>query len=58
VTGGLIRQFDREDRCIPADEVKAQMDKSVSRYADARIRDFVPILAQKDAQDVLRQRSK
>jgi hypothetical protein len=30
------------------------MDEAVGRFADARIREFVPILAQKDAIEVLR----
>jgi hypothetical protein len=34
------------------------MDDAVSRYTDARIRDFVAILAQKKVQAALRQRSK
>jgi hypothetical protein len=57
VTDELIRRFDRTDPAVPADQVQAQMDDAVSQYADARIRDFVPILAQKDARAVLRQRS-
>jgi hypothetical protein len=56
VTNELIRRFDRATRPIPADEVQAQVNKAVSNYADARIRDFVPILAEKDARAVLRQR--
>jgi hypothetical protein len=57
VTDELIRRFDRTDPRVPAHEVQAQMDDAVNRYAGARIRDFVPILAQKDAKAVLRQRS-
>jgi hypothetical protein len=33
------------------------MNEAVSRYSDARIRDFVPILAERDARAVLRQRA-
>jgi hypothetical protein len=57
VTEELIRRFDRADRSIPADEVKAEMDTAVGRYSDARIRDFVPLLAEKDARAVLRRRT-
>jgi hypothetical protein len=57
VTDELVRRFDRTDPPVPASEVESQMDEAVNRYADARIRDFVPILAQKDARAVLRQRS-
>jgi len=56
VTDELIRRYDRAIRPISADEVEAQMDAAVNAYADARIRDFVPILAEKDARAVLRQR--
>jgi hypothetical protein len=56
VTDDLIRRFDRPSRSIPAQEVQAQMNEAVDRYADARIRDFVPILAEKDARAVLRRR--
>jgi hypothetical protein len=58
VTDELIRRFDREDPPVPAHAVQAQMDDAVSQYTDARIRDFVPILAQKDVKAALRQRSK
>ncbi len=32
------------------------MNTAVSAYSDARIREFVPILAEKDARTVLRRR--
>jgi hypothetical protein len=57
VTNELIRRFDRANRPIPANEVEAQMNEAISAYADARIRDFVPVLAEKDARAVLRQRA-
>jgi hypothetical protein len=57
VTNELIRRFDRAVRPISADEVEAEMNSAVSSYADARIRDFVPILAEKDARAVLRRRT-
>jgi hypothetical protein len=57
VTDELIRRFDRAHRPIPATEVEEQMNEAISAYADARIRDFVPILAEKDARTVLRQRT-
>jgi hypothetical protein len=57
VTEELIRRFDRADPPVPAHEVQAHMDDAVSQFSDARIRDFVPILAQKHAQAVLRQRA-
>jgi hypothetical protein len=57
VTDELVRRFDRATQPIPRNEVEAQMNQAVSAYADARIRDFVPILAEKDARTVLRQRS-
>jgi len=56
VTNELVRRFDRAKRPIPADEVEAQVNEAISAYADARIRDFVPVLAEKDARAVLRQR--
>jgi hypothetical protein len=56
VTDELIKRFDRAIRPIPPNEVEAQMNEAVNAYADARIRDFVPILAEKDARAVLRQR--
>ena len=57
VTNELVRRFDRAKRPIPADEVEAQVNEAISAYADARIRDFVPVLAEKDARAVLRQRT-
>jgi uncharacterized protein DUF3562 len=57
VTDELIRRFDRANRPIPATEVEAQVNAAISAYADARIRDFVPVLAEKDARAVLRQRA-
>jgi hypothetical protein len=57
VTDDLTRRFGRADRPVPAHEVAAHMVEAISRYADARIRDFVPILAEKDVRDVLRQRA-
>jgi hypothetical protein len=33
------------------------MDEAVDRYSGARIRDFVPILAEKDARTALRRRA-
>jgi hypothetical protein len=57
VTDELIRRFERADPPIPADQVRAQMEDAVNSYTDARIRDFVPILAQKEAQAVIRRRS-
>ena len=57
VTDELIRRFDRASRPIPANEVEAQMNEAISAYADARIRDFVPVLVEKDARAVLRQRA-
>ena len=56
VTNDLVRRFDRAQRPIPATEVEAQMNEAVSTYAGARIREFVPILAEKDARTALRQR--
>jgi hypothetical protein len=56
VTDDLIKRFDRSVRPIPAHVVEAEMNEAVSRYADARIRDFVPVLAEKDARSVLRQK--
>jgi hypothetical protein len=56
VTDELIRRFDRSHRPIPANEVEAQMNEAITAYADARIRDFVPILAEKDARTALRHR--
>jgi hypothetical protein len=57
VTDELIRRFDRANRPIPANEVEAQVNEAINAYADARIRDFVPVLAEKDARAVLRQRA-
>ena len=56
VTDELIRRFDRASRPIPAHEVEEEMSEAVTRYADARIRDFVPILAERDARAGLRRR--
>jgi hypothetical protein len=56
VTDELIRRFDRAQRPIPPNEVEAQMNEAITAYSDARIRDFVPILAEKDARTALRQR--
>jgi hypothetical protein len=56
VTNELIRRFGRAGRPIPAHEVEAEMNTAVSAYSDARIREFVPILAEKDARTVLRRR--
>lgn len=53
---GLIRRFDHGVARIPATEVEAQVTQAVSAYADARIRDFVPVLAEKDARAILAQR--
>jgi hypothetical protein len=57
VTDELIRRFDRARRPIPASEIEEQMNEAISAYADARIRDFVPVLAEKDARTALRQRA-
>lgn len=57
VTQELIRRFGRASRPIPATEVEAEMDEAVDRYSGARIRDFVPILAEKDARTALRRRA-
>jgi hypothetical protein len=56
VTDELIKRFGRAERPIPASEVETEMDEAVGRYADARIRDFVPVLAEKDARATLRRR--
>jgi hypothetical protein len=56
VTDGLIRRFDHGTSPIPAQEIEAQVNEAVSAYADARIRDFVPVLAEKDARAILDQR--
>jgi hypothetical protein len=57
VTEDLVRRFASANRPIPADEVEAEMNAAISRYSHARIRDFVPILAEKDARSALRQRT-
>ena len=56
VTDGLIRRFDQGVSRISASEVEEQVNEAASAYADARIRDFVPVLAEKDARAVLDQR--
>ena len=56
VTDGLIRRFDHGASPIPAQEIEAQVNQAASAYADARIRDFVPVLAEKDARTILDQR--
>jgi hypothetical protein len=57
VTNELVLRFGRAVQPISADEVEAEMNTAVSAYADARIREFVPILAEKDARAVLRRRT-
>ena len=57
MTDELVKRFDGSvgsARQIPPNEVQAQVDEAVSRFADARIRDFVPILAEKEARAQLR----
>ena len=57
VTQDLIRRFDRRTRRIPAKEVESEMSQAVNRCSDARIREFVPILAEKDVRATLRRRA-
>jgi hypothetical protein len=57
VTKELVRRFGGANRPIPANEVEAEMNAAVSRYSGARIRDFVPILAEKEACSALRLRT-
>jgi hypothetical protein len=57
VTAELIRRFGRANRPIPANEVEAEMNEALRRYSGGRIRDFVPILAEKETRAALRRRT-
>jgi hypothetical protein len=54
VTEDLKRRFGRDPYRISVVTVEQEVSEAVRRYDDARIRDFVPILAEKDARTRLR----
>jgi hypothetical protein len=50
----LERRFGRDPYRIAAVKIKREVSEAVHRYDDARIREFVPILAEKDDRTRLR----